>query len=1212
MKTSTFKRSPGSKAISFLLFAMMVILSSTGYSQSCANYNVTRNTGITYSSIAATGSSVSSWRGQVANLNDDNRSNAIPIGFDFWYLGTRYTTVNVGINGFIDFSTSSYDGNWPNGDPSSQPAGYATCSGNISYRENGAALYNIPCGNGVAPNSYDGTYWAVAPMYCDLNCIVSNSANIKYKTTGSTPNKILTIEYINMDDKTGSGSDYNFQVKLYESTGVIKFIYGTMTTTAMIPPPYSCGINGNILTNPPAASEILTQQADNSSSFGSTIPGMHFATPTSNSRITFTPPVPADPIGSLSFTAVTTSGMTLNWSDWAGNETGYVIYMSTNGTNYSYFTQVAANSTSYAASGLVSGTYWWKVYAVTEGCLSNPCTGSQATLASGTFTSVVTGNWSNPGTWDLGAVPTASDNVVIGNGTVVTLDGNYSCTNLTVGGGTSGTLLVGSSTTGLTLNILGDLKVKSAAVFKANNLFAATHTINLTGHITQNGTFNMRPVSTSVCNFVFNKNGNQTISGTGGTTTFSRMTLNMGTSASNILHITTTNFSAASNFLTLTNGTFKFSVPSNAVTLNAFTSTTTIPATCGIIMNSPNSVFYAHSTLNYQGSLTCTTGTVTIGDAADESLISDGADITLTSGTINIAGRLDRLNSIALTNLVISGGTLNVNTIGSTSVTSSPFTINTSGSVFNMTAGSIVVRNAGASNLGYTNINSSSYTFSGGTLQIGDASTPASQTMLITTDRPIAALVVNSTNSPAARLASALTVTGNVNVNATASLQCNNYNLTTGGTLTVDGTLTTGSNTVTFNGSAAQQIAGSNAAISMNNLTVSNTSGDVTLNNNGIVNVNGTLNFTSGRIILGTNDLVITSGNAITGYGSSSFVVTDGTASAGGALRINNLTAARDFPIGVSTTSYTPVLNFVNAGTADNYSARVFAGVLTGGTTGSPMTNNVVDRTWLINEEIPGGSSVDFRFQWTTSEEAPTFDRMDCAIRYYNSGTSSWDIPGSWGAATPNPAPTYYASRSIVSTFPSFSVHSGSASLPVELLSFHVTLNPSNQTDIVWETASEFNNNFFTVERSANNKTWMRIAQIKGAGNSSQVIQYSSIDANPKAGNNYYRIRQTDYNGNQTCSPIKHIYKLAQVSTQPISITNQGSQALRVQFNETVSGTATTYIYDAQGRQVKLVESENVEANQSILIDCSSMTKGVYYVMVRDNEQSFSAKFFKE
>lgn len=1183
----------------YLLFTALLINGSyKAFSQSCANYTTARTTGITYNSVAATANVVPYWRNQVANQNDDNRSRPIPIGFDFWYLGVRYTSVNISINGFIDFSTTSYDGNWPLGNPNPQPPGYAICGSWISYRENGSTFYNSPCGNGTPPQSFDGTYMALAAMYCDIWC--SNGVNalansIKYETIGTAPNRVFIVEYIDMDDWiTPSISSYNFQIKLYETTGVIEYVYGSMVAGPGAPTPYSCGINGVIQTTPPAPSELLTQQGDNSSVFSNTVPVLHTAVPESNSMLSFTPPPPANSLGSLTFSSIGNINMTLNWTDWATNELGYVIYMSTDGVNYSFYTQLPANSTSYAANNLYGTTYWWKVYAVTEGCLSSPISGSQATLPGGTFISVMSGDWSNGATWNAGTVPTTGDNVIIDNGHTVVIDGSYGCTYLTVGQGASGTLLIGNSTSSNTITILGDVRVRSGGVFAPNPAFAATHRMTVSGHIRNDGTINMRPNATSLCNITFNKNGNQTISGAGTINSYNKIAISMGSSINNTLEVTSTNFSAPSNFLTMNNGTFKFSVPSNAVTLDVFTSPTTIPHTCGLWMNSPNSIMYAHSTLNFQGDLTCSRGIVNIGDNADETLMSNGALLTISGGTVNVAGRLDRPSYIAVTNVSITGGTLNLNTIGSTSTTSAPFMIDVIGSTFNMTGGKIVIRKSGGANLGYYNINCSPYSFTGGTLQIGDASTPAAQTMQIYTDNSVANLTVNSTNSPTAQFTRNLTVTRHTTINATSTLNCNNFNLTMGGDMINNGTFISGNNLSTFNGSAAQEIRGTTALTEFNNLTINNSSGDVTINNNGSVNVNGTLGFNNGKFILGDNNLRITSGNAITGFNSNRYVVTNGNPIGGGYLQINNVTSSIDFPIGTSTSSYTPILNFVNSGSADDFNARVFPGVYLNGTTGAAITDGVVNKTWVINEATSGGSTIDMDIQWNTADEDVTFDRTICSATNYNNGLTKYNVPILYAAATANPSPFYFRSMAGVNSLTSFVVMSGSSPLPIELLSFNASLNQNKQADIIWKTANEVNNDYFTVERSRDKIQVEEIEKIDGAGTSNEMLNYKIIDKNPLKGISYYRLKQTDFNGQSTYTDFKAIELNEKTLDPQISVyPNPFSNKLNVSSSMYGEGVK----FNVSNLLGRVISSEQL-LTPSLQLLTSNLENGVYFVEV--------------
>jgi hypothetical protein len=83
--------------------------------------------------------------------------------------------------------------------------------------------------------------------------------------------------------------------------------------------------------------------------------------------------------------------------------------------------------------------------------------------------------------------------------------------------------------------------------------------------------------------------------------------------------------------------------------------------------------------------------------------------------------------------------------------------------------------------------------------------------------------------------------------------------------------------------------------------------------------------------------------------------------------------------------------------------------------------------------------------------------------------------------------------------------------LPIELVSFVcVTANGSNV--LQWQCATETNNNYFTIERSSGD-TFVEIGMVKGAGNTSYTTSYSFVDSKFDIAQNYYRLKQHDYNG---------------------------------------------------------------------------------------------------
>ncbi|MCX6291957.1 MAG: hypothetical protein NT126_09375 [Bacteroidetes bacterium] len=229
------------------------------------NYDVARTAGISYSSISSTGTSISSWRN--GTNTDDNLSNSIPIGFNFTYQGTTFTNVLVSTNGFMTLNTSTLE-----------------TGGGSSYG---------PDNTGLSSTSLS----TLAPFYDDLVCqgnpytSTSLSSSIKYSVAGSTGSRVFTVEWLTMQTYGNTGPNLNFQVKLYESTNNVEFIYGTMegfngTSNNIFT--YSCGINASYISTIPATGELLCQQLANTRSFGKNVVNNLTAVPDCNSKVTFT------------------------------------------------------------------------------------------------------------------------------------------------------------------------------------------------------------------------------------------------------------------------------------------------------------------------------------------------------------------------------------------------------------------------------------------------------------------------------------------------------------------------------------------------------------------------------------------------------------------------------------------------------------------------------------------------------------------------------------------------------------------------------------------------------------------------------------------------------------------------------------------------------------------------------------------------------------
>lgn len=84
--------------------------------------------------------------------------------------------------------------------------------------------------------------------------------------------------------------------------------------------------------------------------------------------------------------------------------------------------------------------------------------------------------------------------------------------------------------------------------------------------------------------------------------------------------------------------------------------------------------------------------------------------------------------------------------------------------------------------------------------------------------------------------------------------------------------------------------------------------------------------------------------------------------------------------------------------------------------------------------------------------------------------------------------------------------------LPIELVSF-TAIQSNDYVELNWITAAEINNDFFTLERSIDGTSWEVVTYINGAGDSNQMLTYQYRDYMPYEGVSYYRLTQTDFDG---------------------------------------------------------------------------------------------------
>ena len=303
------------KLFSFGLSLLLLLFwGHAAFAQIGSYYTFSESTG-TYTEI--TGGTVSTVSG------DEGTEQNVAIGFDFDYVGSTHSTVTVGINGAIGFTSSL-----------------------VRWQNNLASTYL-------------GDVDLVAPLWDDLYARDDDDFEIMYKTAGTTPNQTFTVQWKNISWYE-AGMTVNFQLILYEGSNDIVFNYGennsTDTLVASIGLNVRLGGSGNFISvTPGSPATTSTTTANNSIGVGD-YPG-------DGHVYTFTYAVPSCPNptdqNEWNITATTAD---LHWDE-MGSATTWEIEWGPTGFSQGSGTMVTGiTSKPYPLTGLTAATtYDWYV-----------------------------------------------------------------------------------------------------------------------------------------------------------------------------------------------------------------------------------------------------------------------------------------------------------------------------------------------------------------------------------------------------------------------------------------------------------------------------------------------------------------------------------------------------------------------------------------------------------------------------------------------------------------------------------------------------------------------------------------------------------------------------------------------------------------------------------------------------------------------------------
>lgn len=183
-------------------------------------------------------------------------------------------------------------------------------------------------------------------------------------------------------------------------------------------------------------------------------------------------------------------------------------------------------------------------------------------------------------------------------------------------------------------------------------------------------------------------------------------------------------------------------------------------------------------------------------------------------------------------------------------------------------------------------------------------------------------------------------------------------------------------------------------------------------------------------------------------------------------------------------------------------------------------------------------------------------------------------------------APNSAANATFINTFVC-------TTLPVEYISFNASRIGSDVL-LNWETASESNSDYFIVERAGSDFVFESIGNVKAAGNSSIIQSYSFTDRNLTAGIYYYRLKQTDRDGEYNYSIVR-VIKWQDDLFEPV-LSNG-----RIDLSGCTENVLVQ-VYDVSGKLVATPEIANGEFR------INTLNKGLYVMQILCNSSVYAFK----
>lgn len=423
------------------------------------------------------------------------------------------------------------------------------------------------------------------------------------------------------------------------------------------------------------------------------------------------------------------------------------------------------------------------------------------------------------------------------------------------------------------------------------------------------------------------------------------------------------------------------------------------------------------------------------------------------------------------------------------------------------------------------------------------------------------------------------------------------------GNTTYTNTGTTG--TLEFNGAGLQTYHQGSSQLDLNNVIVNNTAaigsgvtlatdmfikaatGTLTLNV-GTITTTGTSTTTGFKVhVLNTAPAAVSTGN------TNSFVD-------GNLRRYLAATGAYNWPVGNVAKKFQRALtNFTAGGNTHNFiDARFdvwpFSPPPTQGGSDCATTFSLEamdNGYWTLTANLVGAST--YNMSLFPTNVTNIYSGWTIMKKPVIGPMPGWILDGTCVAST-----SAQVNRNGLSGFSVFGIAQAPTPLPIELLYFDGEMVGEDNL-LTWATASEQNNDFFTLERSRNGIDFEVLAVVPGAGTSTTTLHYDQFDYDPYAGTTYYRLKQTDFDGQYTYSQTITLNRRMEQAEVSDLFPNPANSTVNFELNTPKSGKVQVELFDNAGRLIASSDYDAHVGSNNFQLDISQLARGVYSTVIR-------------